>query len=254
MRAFVTLSVAVLVGLSACGNSGPPQPPTLTVAAAANLTGAIEELAASFERESGVKSTLSLGSTAQLAQQFTNGAPFDLLLAADNEHIEKLAGRGLIAAGTNAVYAFGRVALWIPDETRAVKSIEDLTRPEVKFIAVAQPELAPYGLAAVEAMRHAGIWERVRAKIVYANNISMARQMAASGNADAAFTALPLVMNGPGRILTMDPSFHAPIEQTLGIATASAARREPRAFRDFILGPRGRAILARRGYELPASR
>ncbi|MBK7930939.1 MAG: molybdate ABC transporter substrate-binding protein [Bryobacterales bacterium] len=253
MRASVTLSVAVLVGLSACGNSGPLSP-TLTVAAAANLTGAIEELAAAFERESGVKSTLSLGSTAQLAQQLTNGAPFDLLLAADNEHVEKLTGRGVIAPGTGAAYALGRVALWIPDESRAVKSLEDLTRPEVKFIAVAQPELAPYGLAAIEAMRHAGIWERVRAKIVYANNISMARQMAASGNADAAFTALPLVMNGPGRILTMDPSFHAPIEQTLGIATASAARREPRAFREFVLGPRGRAILARRGYELPASR
>ncbi|MBN8734261.1 MAG: molybdate ABC transporter substrate-binding protein [Acidobacteria bacterium] len=252
MRAFVTLPVAVLLSLSACGNKGQPPAP-LTVAAAANLSGAIEELAAAFERESGVRPTLSLGSTAQLAQQLTNGAPFDLLLAADNEHIEKLAGRGLIAPGTSAVYALGRVALWIPDETRAVKSIEDLAGPEVKFIAVAQPELAPYGLAAVEAIRHAGVWERVRGKIVYAGNISMARQMAASGNADAAFTALPLVLNGRGRVVAVDPAFHAPIEQTLGIATASAARPEARAFREFILGARGRAILARRGYELPKS-
>jgi len=251
MRGILCLSVASMCVLAGCGNDTPPPAPTLTVAAAANLTGAAEELDAAFEAQTRFNVTLSLGSTAQLAQQMANGAPFDVLLAADTEHIDKLIGKGKLRPDSRAVYALGRLALWIPDETRPEKTLRDLASPSVKFIAVAQPDLAPYGLAAIEALKRSGLWDRVRTKLVYANNINMARQLAASGNADAALTAYPLVMNDRGRVIKIDSALHGPLEQAVGVASATPSRSEALAFRDFVLGPQGRAILSRRGFELP---
>jgi molybdate transport system substrate-binding protein len=142
--------------------------------------------------------------------------------------------------------------LWIPaGESSGIQQLKDLTSPKISFIAIAQPKLAPYGQAAIEALKNAGLWEPLQPKIVYANSISMAKQLAASGNADAAFTAYSLVLHERGTVLKVDPALYHPIEQALGIVASTSRMEEAQQFRSFLLGPEGRAILAKSGYLLP---
>jgi len=223
------------------------------VAAAANLTDVFGEVGQAFKSKTGVDAILSYGSTAELAQQIDNGAPFDLFVAADTEHVDALVSTRKLISGSRAVYALGQLALWMPNgEQSGVRELKDLARQQVRFIAVAQPDLAPYGKATIEVLRNAGLWDALMSKIVYANNISQARQWAASGNADAAFTAYSLVLHERGTILKADPQLYHPIEQALAILTSSPRIQEATQFRSFLLGPEGRAILAKSGYLLPS--
>ena len=238
--------------LSSCAQPEAQAEPTLTVAAAANLTGVMDEVAAAFRARTGIDVVLSYGSTAQLAQQIGNGAPFDLFAAADSAHVDELVNKGLVAANSRAIYAKGQLALWLPEgEKLGVRGMNDLVRPGVRFVAIAQPALAPYGEAALEAMRSAGLWEKLEPKLVYANNINMAKQYAATGNADAAFTALSLVLKAPGVVVKVDPKFYRPIEQALGVVSASKQTDQARQFAAFLLGGEGRAILQNGGYLAP---
>jgi len=194
----------------------------------------------------------SYGATAQLAQQINNGAPFDLFAAADTEHVDSLVSKRKVTADSRAVYALGQLALWIPSgEGSGIREVKDLAGPKVRFIAVAQPELAPYGQATIEVLKNAGLWKTVQPKVVYANNISQAKQMAATGNADAAFTAYSLVLQDGGTVLKIDPHLYHPIEQALAIIASSAQIEKAKQFRSFLLGPEGRTILAKSGYLLP---
>jgi len=180
-----------------------------------------------------------------------NSAPFDVFLAADAEHVDKLAGEGLLAPGSSAVYAVGVLALWIPPGSQAhVSKLDDLKNSEVRVIALANPKLAPYGAAAVESLQHAGIWDAVQAKIVYAENISMAKQYGTSKNADAVFTAYSLVLKEDGKVIQVAEALHAPIVQKLGIVTRSEHRDWAESFTRFVLGAGGRAVLARYGYQI----
>jgi molybdate transport system substrate-binding protein len=244
--------LAILIPLL-CLSCRQPEPgaKTLTVAAAANLTGAMDEVVAAFKERSGLEVNLSYGSTAQLAQQVRNGAPFDVFAAADTEHVDSLAAEGKLDKATRTVYARGQLALWAPASGAAVNSLGDLTKPQIKFIAVAQPTLAPYGRAAVEALKAAGIWEKTQAKLVYANNVNMARQYAASGNANAALTAYSLVMKDTGAVLKIDPQLYQSIEQAVAVTTATQKPKEAQRFLRFLLEATGRQILANRGYLAP---
>lgn len=220
----------------------------VTIAAAANLTDVAHVLGTRFEAATGIHTVFSFGSTAQLTQQIENGAPFDVFLAADAEHVQELDKKGLLSPGSRAPYAHGVLALWMPSAAMPVNRIEDLVLPQVRVIAVAKPELAPYGAAAMEALRAAGILDRVQAKIVYSDNISMAKQYGASGNADAVFTAYSLVMNEGGKVIRIDEKLHRPITQELGVIAASPHKAEAGRFTDFVLHGDGRAILAEAGY------
>jgi molybdate transport system substrate-binding protein len=194
----------------------------------------------------------SYGPTAELAQQIDNGAPFDVFAAADTEHVDLLVASRKLVSESRAIYAKGELALWIPTgESSGIQELKDLTSPKIRFVAVAQPKLAPYGQAAVEALKNAHLWEALRSKIVYANSISMAKQQAATGNADAAFTAYSLVLHERGTVLKVDPALYHPIEQALGIVASTSRMKEAQQFRSFLLGPDGRAILAKSGYLLP---
>jgi len=224
------------------------QPPAkLTVAAAANLTDVFGEIGKAFQAKTGGEVVFTYASTAQLAQQIENGAPIDLFAAADTEHVDLLIRDGKIDKSTRAVYAIGQLALWVP-KGDAVGVLKDLTGDSVRFIAIAKPELAPYGQAAQEALTNAGLWEKLQPKIVYGNNISTVKQMAQSGNADATFTAYSLVLHDQGTILKVDPRLFKPIQQALGIVSSSPHRKEADAFRSFLLGDEGRAILSKNGY------
>jgi molybdate transport system substrate-binding protein len=204
-----------------------------------------------FEADSGIHPVFSFGSTAVLTQQIENGAPYDLFLAADSDHPEKLDREGLLAPGTRVVYATGVLALWIPPGSHAkIERLEDLSGPDVRVIAVARPELAPYGKATVESLTKLGIWDRVKAKVVYSDNISMAKQYGSTGNADAVFTAWSLVLGEKGRTIPVDAGLHKPITQEMGLVAKSKNEAAARAFAAFLTGPNGRGILAGRGYRV----
>ncbi len=223
----------------------------LTIAAASNLTGVFQTIGPQFEQATGIHPVFSFGSTAALAQQIQNGAPFDVFAAADTEHVDQLQQKGLLVPNSRAVYATGILALWIPPQSPAgIERIEDLVKANVKTIAVAKPELAPYGAATVETLKNAGLWPQVQNKIVYGDNISMARQYGTSGNADAVFTAYSLVMKDGGKVIQIPEKSHQPIAQALGIVTASKHQAEARKFTDFLLKGKGRDTLAASGYRV----
>lgn len=250
-----TLQMAVLaVVLSACGSPGAKTQDRqeITVAAAANLTDVFGEIARNFEHKNGIDVRLSFGSTAQLAQQIEHGAPFDVFAAADTEHVDGLVRIGKLSSATRQVYARGLLSLWIPKgDTVGVRSLHDLTKPAVRTVAIATPSLAPYGRAAVEALQRLSIWSEVQPKVVYSNNISMAKQFAISGNADVAFTAYSLVLNEPGRVIKVDESLYDPIDQAIAVLTTSSKGNLARQFTGFVLAREGQEILKKYGYLSP---
>jgi molybdate transport system substrate-binding protein len=211
MRRWSPGLIALSVAASACGPAR-PAPPEVTIAAAANLTEVFQRLRPGFEARTGIHPVFSFASTAQLARQIENQAPFDVLAAADAVHVNALLRLGLLVPGSRAAYATGLLALWIPTRTNAVVGrIEDLASSEVRVIAVAKPELAPYGQAAIDALKHAGIWDKVQPKIVYAENIGMAKQYGMSGNADAVFTSYSLVLREGGKVIQVDQRLYQPL-------------------------------------------
>lgn len=242
------LGIALLA--AGCGRPDKFPAATLTVAAAGNLTDVFEETGKAFTAASGIRVVYSHGSTALLTQQIENSAPFDLFAAADTQHLDQLAASGRVVPQSRAIYARGQLAVWFP-KADGNFTLEDLGGPRVRYIAIANPALAPYGAAAVEALKNLRLWTRTESKLVYASSVSMAKQQAATGNADAAITAYSLVLRETGSVAPLDPKLHRPIDQALGIVAASPRRREASQYAQFLLGPQGRAILARYGYALP---
>jgi molybdate transport system substrate-binding protein len=227
-----------------------PESDEIIVAAAANLTDAFDEMAKRFTSRTGIRVTNSFGATADLARQVENGAPFDVFAAADVRHVEELGRKGLLAEGSVAVYARGRLVLWVPGGSRtAINRVEDLAGSQITRIAVAKPDVAPYGEAAVEALRALGLWPQVEPKVVYAQNVAQAKQFAASGNADAAFIPRALVKADEGMAVEIDAGLHRPIDQAIGIVRTSKKQEQARRFLDFVLGDEGQAMLESYGYE-----
>src|SRR6266436_6268417 len=160
----------------------------IRVAAAADLQFAMQDVAAQFERQTGTKVDVTYGSSGNFFSQMQNGAPFDLFFSADIDYPRKLEAAGLAETGTLYEYAVGRIVIWMPPDSNvdvAKQGWNALLDAQVKKIAIANPEHAPYGRAAVAALREAGIYESVKAKLVYGENISQAAQFVQSGNAQA---------------------------------------------------------------------
>lgn len=222
----------------------------LHVAAAANLANVLPELSTAFERQTKIHIVPSFGATAQLTQQIENGAPFDVFLSADTEHVDQLIKNGFVFSGSRAIYARGQLVLWAPRHPD-IHTLDDLTKPDVHAIAVAKPELAPYGEAAVETLKNSHLWDKVEKKIVYAPSISISKQFADTGNAEAAFTALALTVGQKGDVVLIGEKLHKPIDQALGIVKDSKDRNDARAFTKFLAGPDAREILKRFGYIQP---
>ena len=243
--------IAVVIGAAACGQK---ERADVTIAAAANLTEVFQQVGPAFERQSGIHPLFSFASTSQLTQQIENGAPFDVIAAADAEHLAGLERKGLLLAGSPTPYAIGVLALWIPPGKPRLAHLADLISPAVRVIAVAKPEVAPYGQAAVEALHKSGIWNQVEPKIVYAENVRMAKQYGTTGNADAVFTAYSLVMQESGDVMTVDGGLHHPIVQEVAINAKPQHLDAARKFVTFLVGSEGRALLNSFGYRLPVNR
>jgi molybdate transport system substrate-binding protein len=238
--------LALVLLVSACGHA--PEQGELHVAAAANLSLMFADLARACEKSTGVKMTPSFGATAQLAQQIENGGPFDLFLAADAQHVDALVTRNLAAPDSRALYARGKLVIWAPRRPD-IRTIEDLGRAGVKAIAIAKPELAPYGQASIEALTAAQLWPAIEKKIVYAQNIQAVKQFADSSNVDAAFTALGLVKSLAGHYVEVAGKLHKPIDQAMCIVRTTQHLDQARRVESFLTGPEGRAIFERFGYE-----
>lgn len=246
------LLLPVLITVS-CQSSAPKNGQTnsqdLIVAAASNLTDAFAEVGARFTSKTGIRIVFSFGSTADLARQIENGAPFDVFAAADTEHVEQLERKGLLEPGTRALYAGGRLVMWLPPGSNLkVERIQDITAKTFERIAIAKPDVAPYGRAAVESLRALGIWNEIEARVIYAQNVSQAKQYAATGNAEVAFIPLALVKPGEGSYLEVNEETHRPIDQALGIIKDSTKQAAARQFVDFLLSDEGQELMSQKGY------
>ena len=247
--------VLLLASLPACATAKAATtatPNELTVAAAADLQFAIAEIGALFERETGTKVTLVLGSTGQLAQQIENGAPFDLFAAANISYVDELAKKGLVLPDTVALYARGRIVLAVNRQSgvRAV-TLNDLLSDTITHIAIANPGHAPYGVAAKEALQSAGVWDQLQDKIVYGENVSQTLQFVQTGDAQVGIVSLSVASVPEITWTLIDASLHNPLDQALAVVASSAHQGAAREFAAFINGPLGRPIMQKYGFVLP---
>jgi len=220
----------------------------LTVAAASDLTPAFEEIGRAFEAANKTKVVFIFGSTGMLTRQIENGAPVDVFAAANVSYIDELDKKGLIIPDSRATYARGRITLWTRDDSPIrLQGVADLARPEVMRIAIANPDHAPYGLAAKQALESVGIWDRVKPKLVYGDNIRQTLQYAETGNVDVSIVALSLSVQGHGRWTLIPEELHQPIDQGLGIIKTTKHEQAARAFIAFVEGPQGQEIMKKYG-------
>lgn len=246
------MTLVVVLMATAC-DSGPyaKQRTALTVSAAADLTPAFSEIGMLFEKETGTRVAFNFGSTGQLTQQIEQGAPVDLFAAANASFIDELENKGLIIPDTKALYAEGRITIWTrKDSGFELVRLEDLTRPEIKRIAIANPDHAPYGAAAREALQRAEIWEEVQRKLVFGENISQTLQFAESGNVDAAIVALSLSINSGGYWKLIPSELHNPLNQTLAVIKGAKHEASARRFAAFISAPQCRQVMRKYGFVL----
>lgn len=224
----------------------------ITVAAASDLRFAFEELAEVFTAASGIRVTFSFGSSGQLREQIVNGAPFDLFASANVAFVDAVVASGRGIAETQADYALGRIVLWTPEGIEAPDSIEDLANPRFRRIAIANPDHAPYGLAAEQALRSVGVLDEVADRLVYGENISDTLRIARSGNADVGIVALSLVVADGSAYVEVPDRLHEPLRQALVVTSTGARGRAATRFADFVGSPEGRAVMERYGFVLPA--
>ena len=221
----------------------------LTVAAASDLTPAFEELGREFESANKTKVVFMFGSTGMLTKQIENGAPVDLFAAANVSYVDELDQKGLIISDSKAIYARGRITLWTSDTSNLrLQGIADLARPEVIRVGIANPDHAPYGLAAKQALESAGVWDRVKPKLVYGDNIRQTLQYAETGNVDVSIVSLSLSINSRGRWTLIPEDLHQPIDQGLAIIKTTKNEQAARAFAAFLAGPQGKAIMKKYGF------
>ena len=250
----VRLMMAMLVVLSSqLAQAAPPN-----VAAASDLKFVLEELAAAFEKESGQRVSLTFGSSGVIATQIRNGAPFQLYLSADEDYALKLHADGY-TQDEGALYAIGRIALLAPKGSSLpvdaeLKGLAAMVRAgQLKRFAIANPEHAPYGKRAMEALKKVGIWEAMQSQVVYGENVSQAAQFAVSGSADGGIVALSLVMSPQfaslGRYALIPAEWHSPLRQRMVLMKDASATAK--AFYVFLQTPAARSTFKRYGFILP---
>ncbi len=248
--------VLLIAGAVACRRAPPSSNAPLHVAAAAELSEAFPEVGTAFEKATGRPVTFSFGATGLLAKQVEQGAPFDVFAAANLSFVDDAIKAGACVAETKTIYAEGRIVLWTKADASVVPaSLADLTRPEIVHIAIANPDHAPYGKAAKQALVKAGVWDAVAKKIVYGENVQQTLQFAQSANAEVAIVALSLATVSGGHATPIDPALHEPLNQALVVchgAADSQGRLEPdaRRFAAFVASAEGRGIMRRYGFVL----
>lgn len=259
LRAVSSALLAACIVLSATrGESQEKTPTALTVAAAADLSSALKEIGDRYETKTGMKINLSFGASGALTQQIQNGAPFDLFFSADMDYPRQLATAGEADGSSLYQYAVGTLVLWVTaDSALDVErhGMNIVLDPTVKKIAIANPLHAPYGRAAVAALKHAGLYDRVADRLVLGENISQAAQFVESGNAQAGFVALAHAiaptMRGKGKYWEVPADFYPPLAQGVIVLSHSQHQKEAAAFLDYIKTNEVVELLQKYGFTLP---
>ena len=251
MRRIVFLALALVLAAGS-GARAQPVAPAITVYAASDLDMAFREVKPIFEKATGTRVTLVMGSTGNLAKQIEHGAPADVFFAANASFVDDLQTAGAVIPQTRALYAQGRIVLATPTKsTVVVRELADLLKPEVRRVAIANPAHAPYGRAAQEALESAGVWERLKPKLVYGENIRHTLQFVETGAVEAGIVALSVAGVPDVRYVPIDPKLHKPLNQVAAVVKRSARPELGVAFIQFLNGPEGRPIMKRYGFFLP---
>lgn len=249
-------SVAVIAAVTSsamlCLWSGQAQAAEVSVAVAANFTAPMKKIAAEFEKDTGHKAELSFGATGKFYAQINNGAPFGILLAADDTTPEKIAKEGKGIADSRFTYAIGTLVLWSPKAGYVDDKGEVLKTGDYKHIAIANPKLAPYGTAAMEVLSKQGLTAQVQPKAVWGENIAQTYQFAATGNAQLGFVALSQVMeNGKireGSAWQVPANMHEPIRQDAIILNSAKDNEAAKALMKYLREPKAHEIIKSYGY------
>ncbi len=231
----------------------------IIVAAAADLKYALTEMANTFQEKTGTKVTLTFGASGSLFSQIQNGAPFDLFFSADADYPKKLADLSLAETASQRIYAIGDLVLWVSassslDPERLKMDV--LTQPSVQKIAIANPQHAPYGRAAMAAIEHYGLKEKVADKLVLGENVSQAAQFVQSGNAQAGLIALSLAKSPPlqaaGKYWELPMESYPELKQAVVVISASKQKQTAAKFVEYVLSPEGAAVLRKYGLTPPS--
>jgi molybdate transport system substrate-binding protein len=232
---------------------------TITVAAAADLQFAMQEVAAGFQKETGKEVKLIYGSSGNFFQQIQNGAPFDMFFSANLDYAKKLESSGLTTPGSYYQYARGKIVVWVANDSKINidSGLKSLLEPAVKKIAVANPQHAPYGQAAVAAMKNEGVYEKVKDKFVLGENISQAASFVVSGAVDVGVVALSLAlspnMKNQGRYVEIPTTEYPPIEQACVILSSSKDKETAKQFLSYIKTTAVADTLNRYGFDVAKS-
>ncbi len=250
-----TLLLAIILMFASLGFAADE----ITVAAAADLNYALTQLATRFEANSGTKVKISFGASGNLFSQIQNGAPFDLFFSADEDYPSKLATAGVADASSQRIYALGHLVLWVPNNSPfdpEKLQMEVLTQPAVTRVAIANPQHAPFGRAAIAALQHYGLKDKIAGKLVFGENISQAAQFVQSGNAQAGLIAMSLAksptMESAGKFWVLPSDSYPELKQAVVVISASKNKKAAQAFLDFVLSPEGTATLQKYGLTPPA--
>lgn len=238
---------------SGSGSSRVGEP--LRVAAASDLATAFPEVGKAFEAATGRKVDFSFGSTGLLSKQISEGAPYDVFAAANLSYVDEVVRAEACDGATKQLYAKGRIVMWSTDKNLLPATLDGLRNTKLAKIAIANPDHAPYGLAAQQALAKAGVWADVKPRAVYGENVQQAMMFAQSGNAEVAIVALSLALeHKDGSYVLIDAELHAPLDQAMVICKGGSAGNKPneaRAFMDFVASEPGHAIMRKYGFLLP---
>ncbi|MGE3820486.1 MAG: molybdate ABC transporter substrate-binding protein [Isosphaeraceae bacterium] len=256
--------IAVALAIVGCGNeadpessSTPPVPPRirLHVAAASDLQRALPALVQRYRTDHpDVEVVTTLGSSGQLAEQVRGGAPFAVFLSANEAYVSALASEGLLKSGSTRPYASGTLVIATRREMKTtLANLNDLTRPEYRRIVIANPETAPYGAAARQALQKAELWSRLRLSLVFAESVRQALQFVETGNADAGLVSEALIQGDRLRTVAIDSVYYDPIVQWLGVVAKlpEDQLKEAERFASFVVSEQGATILKSFGLQSP---
>lgn len=228
---------------------------TTLVAVAANFTKPMTEIAEAFEKTTGHTAKLSFGSSGKFVSQMENGAPFEVFLSADESGPQKLEQDGFTVSGTRSIYALGKLVLWSATPDWVDDQGKVLGSGNFKHIAIADPKLAPYGVAAIEVLKHRELVEKMQPLIVWGENIAQTQQFVSTGNAELGFIALSQVIEN-GKIASgsgwiVPAADYQPIKQSVVLLTSGAENPAAKALMDYLKSPVALAIIEKYGYDLP---
>ncbi len=247
------LSVLLVVMAGACSKS--PEPSSerkLHVAAASDLAHAFDEISKELKARTGITVEVEFGSSGLLAKKIEQGAPFALFAAANRGYVDQVVAAGQCDAATVRSYARGRIVVWTPGSVAPPSKLADLADARFRKIAIANPDQAPYGRAARQALEAAGVWPQVQDRIVFGENVQATMLYATKGNVDAALVALSLAaISEGGASLPIDPALHKPLDQAMVVCGKSEEVDAAKQFEEFIGSPEGREVMTRYGFSLP---